>query len=360
MTLVKPDEGTIKVDGDYLTHEEKNGKLVPAGEKHIREVRKNIGMVFQQFNLFPNMKVLRNITEAPVHVLGLPKDEAEQRARELLELVGLDRAHRQVPDPALRRPAAARGDRPGAGDAAAGAAAGRGHLGARPRAGRGRARRAAGHRPHHRHHDAVRDPRDELRPGHLGRGADVRRGPGHRVRPAGEDLQRPGARANAGVPRARCSDAEVRTRRTEAGSGQPVPQALTPGHDPGICQSAASAAESAGACVNFLVNSPSPAPALVDGYRGVRARLAGPRTGQSSAGGTVALKHEPTAPYHSAQDALRVLETVARHTTGVTDAELARADRPRHGAADRPPADAAPRGIRRAGRRRRVRRRRPP
>ncbi len=50
---------------------------MPAGEKHCREVRKNIGMVFQQFNLFPNMKVLRNITEAPVHVLGLDKAAAE-------------------------------------------------------------------------------------------------------------------------------------------------------------------------------------------------------------------------------------------------------------------------------------------
>ncbi|MFE6741240.1 ectoine/hydroxyectoine ABC transporter ATP-binding protein EhuA [Streptomyces tubercidicus] len=89
MTLLKPDEGTIKVGGEYLTHEEKGGKLVPAGEKHIREVRKNIGMVFQQFNLFPNMKVLRNITEAPVHVLGMAKDAAEERARELLDLVGL-------------------------------------------------------------------------------------------------------------------------------------------------------------------------------------------------------------------------------------------------------------------------------
>jgi polar amino acid transport system ATP-binding protein len=46
-------------------------------------------MVFQQFNLFPNMTVLRNLTEAPVTVLGLPKDEAEARARELLDLVGL-------------------------------------------------------------------------------------------------------------------------------------------------------------------------------------------------------------------------------------------------------------------------------
>ncbi|NGO77036.1 ectoine/hydroxyectoine ABC transporter ATP-binding protein EhuA [Streptomyces sp. YC504] len=89
MTLVKPDEGTIKVNGDYLTHEERGGKLVPAGEKHIREVRKNIGMVFQQFNLFPNMRVLQNVMEAPVQVLGLSKDEAETRARELLDMVGL-------------------------------------------------------------------------------------------------------------------------------------------------------------------------------------------------------------------------------------------------------------------------------
>nr|WP_037801381.1 ectoine/hydroxyectoine ABC transporter ATP-binding protein EhuA [Streptomyces sp. LaPpAH-108] len=80
MTLTKPDEGTITVDGEAL---------FPAPEKQIREVRKKIGMVFQQFNLFPNMSVLRNLTEAPVQVLGLDRDEAEARARELLELVGL-------------------------------------------------------------------------------------------------------------------------------------------------------------------------------------------------------------------------------------------------------------------------------
>ncbi|MFF4753151.1 ectoine/hydroxyectoine ABC transporter ATP-binding protein EhuA [Streptomyces sp. NPDC002514] len=80
MTLAKPDEGTITVAGQ---------QLFPATEKEVREVRKKIGMVFQQFNLFPNMTVLRNIMEAPVTVLGLAKDEAEARARELLELVGL-------------------------------------------------------------------------------------------------------------------------------------------------------------------------------------------------------------------------------------------------------------------------------
>ncbi|WP_309074909.1 ectoine/hydroxyectoine ABC transporter ATP-binding protein EhuA [Streptomyces sp. NWU339] len=80
MTLLKPDEGTVTVDGD---------RLYPAPEKQVREVRKKIGMVFQQFNLFPNMTVLRNITEAPVTVLGMSKDAAEERARELLEMVGL-------------------------------------------------------------------------------------------------------------------------------------------------------------------------------------------------------------------------------------------------------------------------------
>ncbi|MFD8721182.1 ectoine/hydroxyectoine ABC transporter ATP-binding protein EhuA [Streptomyces sp. NPDC059629] len=80
MTLTEPDTGTITVDGQ---------RLFPASEKELREVRKQIGMVFQQFNLFPNMTVLRNITEAPVTVLGLSKEEAEARARELLDLVGL-------------------------------------------------------------------------------------------------------------------------------------------------------------------------------------------------------------------------------------------------------------------------------
>jgi len=48
-----------------------------------------MGMVFQQFNLFPHMTVRRNITEAPVHVLGLTKEQANERADEYLELVGL-------------------------------------------------------------------------------------------------------------------------------------------------------------------------------------------------------------------------------------------------------------------------------
>lgn len=89
MTLETLDSGTITVDGEYLWHKEENGKLVPADKKHLRRVRGKIGMVFQHFNLFPHMKVLRNVTEAPIHVLGLSREEAEERAKELLDLVGL-------------------------------------------------------------------------------------------------------------------------------------------------------------------------------------------------------------------------------------------------------------------------------
>ncbi|MEU1468944.1 ectoine/hydroxyectoine ABC transporter ATP-binding protein EhuA [Streptomyces sp. NPDC005761] len=90
MTLERVSDGVIRISGDPLTHmQAADGSLKPASEKHLREARKKIGMVFQQFNLFPNMKVLQNITEAPVNVLGMDRDKAETRARELLDLVGL-------------------------------------------------------------------------------------------------------------------------------------------------------------------------------------------------------------------------------------------------------------------------------
>ena len=90
MTLEKPDSGLIYVDGDTLWHKKVNGKLVEADEKHLRRVRGKIGMVFQHFNLFPHMRVLRNVTEAPIQVLGMPEDEAVSRAKELLAMVGLE------------------------------------------------------------------------------------------------------------------------------------------------------------------------------------------------------------------------------------------------------------------------------
>ncbi|GAA4199470.1 ectoine/hydroxyectoine ABC transporter ATP-binding protein EhuA [Actinocatenispora rupis] len=89
MTLERINDGVIYVEGQPLSHMDRGGKLVPANERYLSTVRKKIGMVFQQFNLFPNMKVLENVIEAPVHVLGVPKDEAVERAKKLLDLVGL-------------------------------------------------------------------------------------------------------------------------------------------------------------------------------------------------------------------------------------------------------------------------------
>lgn len=89
MTLERINEGVIWVDGEPLTHMEKNGRIVPANERHVRRVRGKIGMVFQHFNLFPHMTALENCMAAPISVLGLAENEAEARATELLGMVGL-------------------------------------------------------------------------------------------------------------------------------------------------------------------------------------------------------------------------------------------------------------------------------
>lgn len=89
MTLERINGGVIYVDGEPLTHERRSGKIVPASERHLRHVRGKIGMVFQHFNLFPHLTALQNCTEAPVSVLGLPKKQVEERAAELLDMVGL-------------------------------------------------------------------------------------------------------------------------------------------------------------------------------------------------------------------------------------------------------------------------------
>ena len=89
MTLEAIDEGVIRVDGDPLTHMEQGGRLVPASPAHMRRVRSKIGMVFQSFNLFPHMTAMGNCIEAPVTVLGMKRKEAEDRALELLDMVGL-------------------------------------------------------------------------------------------------------------------------------------------------------------------------------------------------------------------------------------------------------------------------------
>ena len=80
--LETPDEGTVEVDGVLVT---------PA---NLQEMRTKMAMVFQNFNLFDHLNVLDNITIAPINVKGVAKAEAEAKAIELLELVGLgEKAH---------------------------------------------------------------------------------------------------------------------------------------------------------------------------------------------------------------------------------------------------------------------------
>ena len=97
MTLELIDEGVIYVDGKPLTHMEKDGQLVWANKSHIRKMRTQLGMVFQQFNLFPHMTAIENCMEAPVQVLGLNKDKARERAIGLLKMVGMEDKADQYP-----------------------------------------------------------------------------------------------------------------------------------------------------------------------------------------------------------------------------------------------------------------------
>ena len=85
MTLEQPDSGVVEVDGEPLWDAH---AAVPRAK--VDQIRRKIGMVFQHFNLFPHMTVLDNVTLSPVQVLRMSRDEAAERARELLQMVGLD------------------------------------------------------------------------------------------------------------------------------------------------------------------------------------------------------------------------------------------------------------------------------
>lgn len=89
MTLETINGGVIRIEGEPLFHMEKNGQLVPADEHHLQRMREKIGMVFQHFNLFPHKTVLNNITLAPMLTKGTKRADAEKRAKELLDMVGL-------------------------------------------------------------------------------------------------------------------------------------------------------------------------------------------------------------------------------------------------------------------------------
>lgn len=81
--------GTITIDGKTLV-ETKNEAPVYAGKDILKEILMETGLVFQNFNLFPHYSVLRNVMEAPVCVAGVPKKQAEEKARELLKKLGLE------------------------------------------------------------------------------------------------------------------------------------------------------------------------------------------------------------------------------------------------------------------------------
>ncbi|WP_238905486.1 amino acid ABC transporter ATP-binding protein [Clostridium sp. YIM B02506] len=87
--LEKADGGSIEIS-DIPLFEEKNGRVVYCLKDTMKEVRKNLGMVFQSYNLFPHMSVLENIIEAPVNVFKISKDEAKRDANELLKQIGLE------------------------------------------------------------------------------------------------------------------------------------------------------------------------------------------------------------------------------------------------------------------------------
>ena len=88
--LEKIDAGRITVNGRLIGYREENGKLREDTEKSIARQRTQIGMVFQRFNLFPHKTALQNVTEAPIHVLGVSEAEARAQAIALLQRVGLE------------------------------------------------------------------------------------------------------------------------------------------------------------------------------------------------------------------------------------------------------------------------------
>lgn len=87
--LEKPSGGEINVCGMNMIEGYRGGKPVYASAETLRAMRLKIGLVFQNFNLFPHMSVMKNITEAPMCVLGKSRQEAEETASALLEKMGL-------------------------------------------------------------------------------------------------------------------------------------------------------------------------------------------------------------------------------------------------------------------------------
>ncbi len=96
--LEQPEQGRITIDGQNVYREITGGKVRNYSTKQIAATREKIGMVFQQFNLFPHLTALQNVMEAPRQVKRVPKDEAERKARSLLAQVGLAAKADQYPE----------------------------------------------------------------------------------------------------------------------------------------------------------------------------------------------------------------------------------------------------------------------
>jgi ABC-type histidine transport system ATPase subunit len=96
--LEQPDAGTVSLNGEEIrmvTH--RFGHRVPADPRQLLRLRTRLAMVFQHFNLWAHMTALENVTEGPLHVLGLPRKEALERARLCLDKVGLDGIEAKYP-----------------------------------------------------------------------------------------------------------------------------------------------------------------------------------------------------------------------------------------------------------------------
>ena len=96
--LEQPRSGRILIDGEEIRLKPgKDGAAVPADQKQVERIRARVGMVFQNFNLWPHLSVLDNIVEAPIHVLKESRAEAVERAHDLLKKVGLSEKHAHFP-----------------------------------------------------------------------------------------------------------------------------------------------------------------------------------------------------------------------------------------------------------------------
>ncbi|MNI30017.1 Glutamine transport ATP-binding protein GlnQ [compost metagenome] len=92
--LERVDDGFIAVDGELIGYRQDGETLYELKERDILKRRVEVGMVFQNFNLFPHLTALENIVEAPVSVRGVSREQAEAEAFDLLARVGLaDKAH---------------------------------------------------------------------------------------------------------------------------------------------------------------------------------------------------------------------------------------------------------------------------